>query len=296
MTVGAPLRNMRRPTLPPSLQLTGFKDLVRLDPRFEPYARTLFARPTRATDRDTLDAAAAASLDASLASFASLASPHLLDPATGRALEYLVRRFRIGEAVPDALVRAALPHHGTHAFVRILRVCDLEGTPWAWLAPAATAGTPVPRAELAARCVRDGAVLAAVAAAAAPSHGRPPTPAALSFYAVTVCEALAASPGLTDTTARALLPGVVLGLARGAGAHRRGAALVVGAALAAKAPLTDGIVTGEREIERRSVCVCVCVCALGMCRRQRRKKNSDETSRSRGGLPQITRFISVCIP
>ena len=182
-------------------------------------------RPTRATDRDTLDAAAAAFLDASLASFAALASPHLLDPCTGRALEYLVRRFRIGEAVPDALVRAALPHHATHAFVRILRVCDLEGTPWAWLAPAATAGTPVPRAELAARCVRDGGVLAAVAAAAAPSHGRPPTPAALSFYAATVCEALAASPGLTDTTARALLPGVVLGLGarRGRTPPRRGA-------------------------------------------------------------------------
>ena len=230
---------------PPSHFSPGFRDLVRLDPRFEPYARTLFSRPAPGTDRDALDAAAAARLDASLATFVALLGPFLLEPAAGRALEYLVRRFRVGEAVPDALVTAALPHHGTHAFVRLLRACALDGTPWAWLAGAAAAGAPPPRAVLAARAAADAVVLRGVAAAAAPAAGRPPSPAALSFYAVTVCEALALMPALTDAAARAVLPGAVAALARGAGAHRRGAGLMVAAALAAKAPLSDAVVTSK---------------------------------------------------
>lgn len=203
-----------------------------------------------------------------------------------------------------ALISAALPHHGTHAFVRLLRVCALEAAdetanPWAWLRASAEAGTPVPRAVLAARAAHDPRVLRAVCAAAdggatsldlevveagggeggegdeaaaavstsAPSSSsslpRHVPASSLSFYAVTLCEALdiaatsgrvggrkasggGSSGGVGDAAVRALLPGVLAGLARGAGLDRRGAATMVAAALARSARLADAVVNGKK--------------------------------------------------
>jgi hypothetical protein len=48
-----------------------------------------------------------------------------------------------------------------------------------------------------------------------------------------------------DAAVRALLPGVLAGLARGAGPDRRGAATMVAAALARSARLADAVVNGE---------------------------------------------------
>lgn len=149
---------------------------------------------------------------------------------------------------------AALPFHATHAFVRLVRVCALGGTPWAWLAEAAAAGAPLPRAALVARCAADPATLAAVAALAEGEPGLPAAPGHLAFAAVTVCEALgAAAPipgGLSDAALRAVLPSVLSGLAPSAGNDARAAALMVVAALAARASLSVDLVQGERERER----------------------------------------------
>lgn len=156
--------------------------------------------------------------------------------------------------MPAVLVGAALPYHGTHAFVRLVRVCCLGGTPWAWLGESAGAGVPLPRAALVARCASDPAALAAVASLAEGEPGLPAAPGHLAFAAVTVCEALgaAAAPsksgtggGLTDATLRAVLPSVLGGLAPGAGPDRRAAALMVAAALAARASLSVDLVQGK---------------------------------------------------
>jgi U3 small nucleolar RNA-associated protein 10 len=236
---------------------SGFRELCALDARFEPFARTLFSPPSAgAPGREGLDAAGTARLDASLAAFARLVGPHIASPAASRALEYLVRRYRIGEAVPAALIGAALPFHATHAFVRLGRVCALRGTAWEWLEPSLAAGAPLPRAALVARAAADPATLAAVAGLAegGEAGGVPPAAGHLAFYAVTVCEALAAaaagSPnraGLSEACLRAVLPSVLAGLAPKAGPDRRAAALMVAAALAAQAALSVDLVQGERE-------------------------------------------------
>ena len=172
----------------------------------------------------------------------------------------MLRRYRIGEAIPAVLIGAALPFHATHAFVRLARVCALEGTPWAWLGPALAAGSPLPRPALVARAAADPAALAAVAALAEPAAGLLPAPGHLAFAAVTVCEALGAASssgggkggargggGLSEATLRAVLPSVLGGLAPKAGPDRRAAALMVAAALAARASLSLDLVQGETQ-------------------------------------------------
>ena len=71
----------------------GFRELAKADARFEPYARTLFARPSPSNDPDALEGPQARALDAALAAFARLVGPRLPEPAAARALEFLVRRF-----------------------------------------------------------------------------------------------------------------------------------------------------------------------------------------------------------
>ena len=130
--------------------------------------------------------------------------------------------------------------------MRLLRVCSLQGSPWEWLAPCAASGAPLARPALVARCAADPGTLAALCALAdAGPGGRSPPAATLAFYAVTACEALGACRAVGEAAARAVLPGVVAGLARGAGPERRGAAMMVGAALAARAALGDDLVAGE---------------------------------------------------
>ena len=106
------LTSLEPSTPPPKKTTTGFRELAKSDARFEPYARTLFARPTSANDPDALEGPLARRLDASLAAFARLVGPRLPEPAAARALEYLVRRFRIGSngVSGPALIAAALPH------------------------------------------------------------------------------------------------------------------------------------------------------------------------------------------
>lgn len=78
----------------PAPRTAGFEQLCRLDARFEPFGRTLFAQSSLGLERDQQPAEANARLDASIDAFCCLLSSYfLLQPAT-RALEYLVRRYR----------------------------------------------------------------------------------------------------------------------------------------------------------------------------------------------------------
>ncbi|KAJ3294797.1 HEAT repeat-containing protein 1 [Rhizoclosmatium sp. JEL0117] len=73
-----------------------------------------------------------ASLDKLIHKFLALVSPHLLHSSAFKALEWLIKRFRIQEFNIDGLIRCALPFHDTWQFTRVLSVIKLTGK-WSWL-------------------------------------------------------------------------------------------------------------------------------------------------------------------
>ena len=72
----------------------GFVELCALEPRFKPFAKTLFSEDSKLQDRSQLTASQNQELDNVLESFLSLAGPRILLKPTLKALEWLIRHFR----------------------------------------------------------------------------------------------------------------------------------------------------------------------------------------------------------
>lgn len=72
----------------------GLRELVDVEPRFEPYTRSLFGAATLALDRDQRSAEENARLDALLTGFLQLFSGFFLSPGATKALEFLIRQYR----------------------------------------------------------------------------------------------------------------------------------------------------------------------------------------------------------
>ena len=145
----------------------GFSELCRLDGRFDAYAKALFSRSASETNRELQDKEANAKLDASLEGFLRLLSGFFLNPAATKALEYLIRRFKIHVFNVDAAVACALPYHSTPEFVRLVQLCALDGTGFYFLAGVKATGAAPPRDQLVKRCVNDAAFFSFVCEAAA---------------------------------------------------------------------------------------------------------------------------------
>lgn len=74
--------------------LEGFDELCQLDPRFRPFALTLFSEQSQSEDRTQMTAGENAELDAKIDAFLRLAGSRLrLMPAI-KAIEWLIRRFQ----------------------------------------------------------------------------------------------------------------------------------------------------------------------------------------------------------
>ncbi|EJD43874.1 hypothetical protein AURDEDRAFT_185221 [Auricularia subglabra TFB-10046 SS5] len=132
-----------------ALGLNGFARLVILNNDLRQYEDALFSPAARDTDRTLLDQDTVKELDAALDGFLLALSPYLLDAAAGKALEWLVRRFRIHEFNVDAVLRLFLPYHESPHFAKMLNILHIESSPtWTFLAPFKNAAKPLPRAAL----------------------------------------------------------------------------------------------------------------------------------------------------
>jgi U3 small nucleolar RNA-associated protein 10 len=82
----------------------------------------------------------------------------------------------------------------------------------------------------------------------------------LSFYAVLLCEVLAASPQVTEALLSCLLPFLVAGLRQGAARDYRAATLMVLTQLLSKAQLSKDFLAGEDKASCSFASVLVCWC------------------------------------
>ncbi|CAP68527.1 uncharacterized protein PODANS_7_1690 [Podospora anserina S mat+] len=100
----------------------GFDELCTIDSRFRPFAAHLFSEESQQADRTQMTADENATLDRRVESFLQLAAARLqLMPAI-KAIEWLIRRFRIHEFNTRTLITCFLPFHTIPVFVTLLSI------------------------------------------------------------------------------------------------------------------------------------------------------------------------------
>jgi hypothetical protein len=65
-------------------------------------------------------------LDASIDAFLTHLSPYFLLKPAGKAIEWLIRRFRINEFNIESVIACILPYHETKAFVAMVSTLRIE--------------------------------------------------------------------------------------------------------------------------------------------------------------------------
>ncbi|KAI0430457.1 armadillo-type protein [Xylaria sp. FL1042] len=138
----------------------GFDELCQLDPRFVPFGTTIFSEQSQDEDRIQMTAAENAELNKKVDSFLHLAGARLRLMPTIKAIEWLVRRFRIHEYSATTLLSTFLPYHTIPAFVTLLSILpsDLPAV-YKFLEPYAKSLASPPRAVLVHRAIHDSAFL-----------------------------------------------------------------------------------------------------------------------------------------
>ncbi|KAJ8123803.1 hypothetical protein ONZ43_g332 [Nemania bipapillata] len=170
----------------------GFDELCHLDARFVPFGTTIFSEQSQDEDRTQMTASENEELDKKIASFLHLVGARLrLMPAI-KAVEWLVRRFRIHEFDSTTLLSTFLPYHTIPAFVTLLSILpsDLPNL-YIFLDPYAKSLTPPPRAIFVHRAIHNAEFLTALSmytldACRAQQH----YPALISFWAGIMTEAV----------------------------------------------------------------------------------------------------------
>ncbi|PLB41036.1 snoRNA-binding rRNA-processing protein UTP10 [Aspergillus candidus] len=107
----------------------GFTEICQLDPRFAPFERTIFSEQSKAEDRTEMNAAQNKELDSVLEAFLTLVGGRLLLSPAVKAVEWLVRRFRIHEYNTAFTVLTFLPYHTTPLFLNLLSILPEDLTP-----------------------------------------------------------------------------------------------------------------------------------------------------------------------
>ncbi|KAL9633734.1 MAG: hypothetical protein Q9164_004523 [Protoblastenia rupestris] len=100
----------------------GFEDLCRLDSRFIVFAKNLFSDQSKQEDRTQMTDAQNRQLDGVLECFLGLVGAKLLLKPALKAVEWLIRRFRVHEHNTLCLTMTFLPYHPTPIFPKMLSI------------------------------------------------------------------------------------------------------------------------------------------------------------------------------
>ncbi|KAM4060181.1 U3 small nucleolar RNA-associated protein [Hirsutella rhossiliensis] len=127
----------------------GFEELCQLDSRFARFQSTIFGEESQNQDRTQLTAAENEELDRQVEAFLRLAGSRLrLMPAI-KAIEWLIRRFRIHEENTKILLTTFLPYHSLPVFATLLSILPSRiPHEFRFLDPYVRSLTPPPRSVL----------------------------------------------------------------------------------------------------------------------------------------------------
>ncbi|CUS10614.1 unnamed protein product [Tuber aestivum] len=131
-----------------SIAIEGFRELCRLDKRFLLYEKGLFSEYSKNVDRFVLPQASAESLNKNIDGFLQLLCGRMLLQPALRALEWLVRKFRVQDQNTASLILCFLPYHDHPTLFKtllsILRQKDLPRE-FIFLTPYLRKPSPVPK-------------------------------------------------------------------------------------------------------------------------------------------------------
>ncbi|KAK4157931.1 hypothetical protein C8A00DRAFT_29159 [Chaetomidium leptoderma] len=160
----------------------GFDELCHLDSRFANFGVSLFSEQSQEADRIQMNAEENAALDKRVVSFLHLVGGRLrLMPAI-KAVEWLIRRFRIHEFNTATLITTFLPYHTIPAFVTLLSILPAKiPLEYRFLDPYIRSLTAPPRAAVVQQATN-----------------RPELLSAISQYTLESCRAKQEYPGLVS--------------------------------------------------------------------------------------------------
>lgn len=107
----------------------GFAELCALDARFIKFERTIFAPHSKSQDRQLMTEQENRELDAVLEAFLGLVGARILLKPAIKAVEWLIRRFRIHEQNFEVLILTFLPYHSTQIFPTLLSILPTQLSP-----------------------------------------------------------------------------------------------------------------------------------------------------------------------
>ncbi|KAL2869814.1 snoRNA-binding rRNA-processing protein UTP10 [Aspergillus lucknowensis] len=100
----------------------GFREICQLDARFAQFERSIFSHQSKAQDRTEMTAEQNKELDAVLEAFLALIGGRLLLSPAVKAVEWLIRRFRIHEYNTEFTILTFLPYYSTPVFLNLLAI------------------------------------------------------------------------------------------------------------------------------------------------------------------------------
>ncbi|ELQ44589.1 U3 small nucleolar RNA-associated protein 10 [Pyricularia oryzae Y34] len=170
----------------------GFEELCQLDARFTPFSNTLFSEQSQDEDRSQMTQAENKELDRRVDSFLRLVGSRLrLMPAI-KAIEWLIRRFRIHEFNTSTLLATFLPYHSIPAFVTLLSILPADlPQQYKFLAPYVRSLTAPPRAAIVYQATHHREFLTAITEYTLDAcRNKQQYPALVSFWAGVMTEAV----------------------------------------------------------------------------------------------------------
>lgn len=106
--------------------LEGFHDLCQLDQRFLDFQRNVFNAQSKHQDRMQMTTQENEALDSVLEQFLSLVGSRLLLRPAVKALEWLIRRFKVHTHNTSYLISTFLPYHETPVFQKLLSILPAD--------------------------------------------------------------------------------------------------------------------------------------------------------------------------
>ncbi|KAI9701275.1 MAG: snoRNA-binding rRNA-processing protein utp10 [Candelina mexicana] len=170
----------------------GYQELCLLDPRFAKFARSIFSEQSKTQERTQMTAKQNEELDKVIEDFLGLAGGKVLLKPAFKAVEWLIRRFRVHEYNTSCLLLTLLPYHTTPIFSSFLSILpsNLPST-FKFLHPYMRSLTVPARHAIVYTAIHNQAFLAALNAYVLKvSRARHHHHALLSFWAGIMAEAL----------------------------------------------------------------------------------------------------------
>ncbi|KAJ1952899.1 snoRNA-binding rRNA-processing protein utp10, partial [Linderina pennispora] len=194
----------------------GLNELRQVSRRFDVYATTLFSEAVKDLDRVLQTKEENKKLDKSIRSFLFLLAPHFLTKPAGKALEWLIRRFRIQEFNARDILAAFFPYHETKAFLTLLTIITFDTSDmdlFGFLVTQRKARRLLDRATLMAQCLRDRSLMAFICNGVFDATRKGfDYPGLHSFYAMLMSQYIGQLPVVENSAVQFVLPYVVDGI------------------------------------------------------------------------------------